>query len=139
MQIQRIQTLYLLIAAVLTGLFCFFPYAVISVSDTETQKILVTDTPVLFILNCAITVLLVINIFLYKNLKFQIKMCAVDIFLILGSIITTLLYIYVGHADTVPAFDGGAILLALAFGFTCGAYRKMKSDLRLLQSADRLR
>lgn len=139
MQIQRIQSLFLLIAAIFTGAFCFLPYATVSVSDRAVTQILVSETPVLFILNAAITILLVINIFQYRNIRFQIKMCAIDLFLILGSIITTLLYVYVGQADLIPAFNGGVILLTFAFAFTIAARRAMKRDLRLLQSADRLR
>ena len=139
MQIQRIQTLFLLLAAVMTGMFCFFPYANLSVENGVAEKILVSDTPVLMILNLTITVLLLITMFMYRNLKQQMRMALLDALLIIGSIITTLIYIYVGHADTVPAFDGGAILLCLAEAFTFGAYRRMKHDKDLLASADRLR
>lgn len=138
MQIQRIQTLYLLIAAILTGMFCFLPYATVSVSDEGIRQMLVTETPVLFILNATITVLLLITIFMYRNLKQQIKLALIDALLILGSVATTLLYIYVGHADAIPAFNGGAILLALAFAFTIAARRAMKRDKAKLSSADRL-
>lgn len=139
MQIQRIQTLYLLIAAIFTGLFCFFPYATISVSETETTQVLVYESPVLLILNITITALLFITMFMYRNLKQQIKLCMVDIALILGSIVTTLLYIYVGQFKAIPAFNGGAILLCLAFAFSIAALRGMKHDKKLLSSADRLR
>lgn len=139
MQIQRLQSIYLLLAAIFTGIFCFVPYASVSVTDGEVTKYLVSETPVLFILNITITVLLLITIFMYRNLRQQIKMTAVDIALILGSAVTTLVYIYVGHAQPIPAMEGGAILLALALGFAVGAYRRMKHDQKLLSSADRLR
>lgn len=139
MQIQRLQTLYLIIAVILTGMFCFFPYAESSVSNGEVEKILVSDSPVLMILSATITILLVISIFMYKNLKQQMKMTVVNAALILGTVITSLIYIYVGQADTVPAFDGGVILLVLAFSFCVGAYRRMKHDKNLLAAADRLR
>lgn len=139
MQIQRIQTLYLLLAAIFTGLFCFLPYAVVSITEVESAKVLVSETPVLLIFNLTITILLLITIFMYRNLRQQIKMALLNIWLIVGSVITTLLYIYVGADNAVPAFDGGVILLVLAFGFAFGAYRRMKHDQKLLSSADRLR
>lgn len=139
MQIQRLQSIYLLLAAIFTGVFCFLPYATASVSADAPTKILVSDTPILFILNATITVLLVITIFMYRNLKQQMKIAILDIALIIGSIITTLIYIYVGNADTVPAFDGGVILLALAESFVVAAYRRMKHDKDLMSSADRIR
>lgn len=139
MQIQRIQTLYLLIAAILTGMFCFLPYAAVSVSEDETAKVLASETPILFILNITITILLVINIFMYKNLKQQIRVALLNILLIIGSVITTLIYIYVGHVEAVPAFDGGAILLVLAESFAIAARRAMIKDKKRLSAADRLR
>lgn len=138
MQIQRIQTLYLLLAAIFTGMFCLFPYATVSVNDGTTTQILVRETPVLLVLNITITILLLITIFMYKNLKQQINMCKVNIALIVGSVITTLLYIYVGHFDTIPAFNGGAILLVPAECFAILALRGMKRDQKLLSSANRL-
>lgn len=139
MQIQRIQTLYLVIAAIFTCVFCFFPYATVSVSEGETTAVLVYETPVLLIFNLMISILLIIDIFLYRNLKLQINIATLNIWLIVGSIITTLLYIYVGQADAMPAFNGGAILLLFALGFAIAARCGMNRDRKLLQSADRLR
>ena len=138
MQIQRIQTLFLLIAAILTGAFCFLPYATIDV-DGEIKKLFVSDVLVLMIFNLTITALLVITIFLYRNIRFQMKIAKIDIALVVGSVITTLVYIYVGNARPVPAFCGGAIMLAIAEAFIVAAYRKMDKDRKLLASVDRIR
>ena len=137
MQLQRIQTLYFLIAAILTAIYCFIPYATISVSDNSADY-LVSETPVLLILNITITVLLVITIFMYRNIKQQIKVALVDILLILGSIAASLVYTYVGHEAAQPAWIGIS-LQCLAFGFAISGRRAMKRDQALLASADRLR
>lgn len=139
MQIQRLQSLYLLIAAIFTGTFCFMPYAALSTAEGETVKLLVPETPVLFILNSTITVLLLITIFMYRNIRQQMKLAILDIALIVGSVVTTLIYVWIGDASPVSAFQGGAILLVLAESFAVVAYRRMKHDYKLLTSADRLR
>ena len=138
MQIQRLQSLYLLIAAIFTGVFCVLPFASYTVGDV-TEKMAVCDTPVLFIFNITITVLLLITIFMYKNLKQQMKMAVVDIALIIGSIITTLVYIYSGNLNGVGALEGGTIMLVFAESFVVAARSRMKKDYKLLTSADRLR
>lgn len=121
MQIQRLQSLYLLVATILTAAFCV-PAA---------------GSVVLLIFNITIAVLLVITIFSFRNLRFQIKLTKVDIALLFGSIITTIIYMYTGNGS-YQEFAGEAILLVLAVGFAFAALSRMKRDKKLLDSANRL-
>lgn len=139
MQIQRIQTLMLLVAAILTGLFCCMPFASREVGDAASQALYAKDAPVLLVLNIAITVLLLIVIFMYKNLRQQMRMTVLSIVLICGSIVTSGFIIYVGYADATPVLAGGVLLLVAALVFAIVAFRGMKHDHHLLRSMDRLR
>lgn len=71
MVIQRIQTLLLLIAAILVGVFCLTPVAVEAAAGAEADAVkhFICEAPVLLIVNILIAVLLVITIFLYRNLQ----------------------------------------------------------------------
>lgn len=67
MQIQRIQTVMLLIAAILVGMFCFMPFAHIPMENAAAQAVFAKDAPALLIINIVIAALLVINIFMSSD------------------------------------------------------------------------
>jgi len=139
MQIQRIQTLMLLIAAIFIGTFCFTPFATIVAEGAEPTAMFVKDAPVLLILNVVIAALLLITIFMYRNLRQQIKMTILSIVLICASMVTSGFIMAVGFENAKPVLFGGVVLLVLALLFALLAYRGMKRDHKLLRSMDRLR
>lgn len=141
MQIQRIQTLMLLIAAILVAVFCFVPFASRSVAESADSASFVCakDAPVLLVLNLTIAAILLIVIFMYKNLRQQMRMTILSIVLICASIVTSGFVIFVGLDNATPILFGGVILLVLALIFALFAYRGMKHDHHLLRSMDRLR
>lgn len=139
MQIQRLQSLFLFIAAIFTGAYCFMPYAVITDSMGQNTNILISDSPILLILNSTITILLLISIFLYKNLRLQMNITKIDIALIIGAIITTLFYTFGVTPQAYPTFQGGIIMLLFSLAFSIAALRRMRYDKKLLSSTDRLR
>lgn len=142
MQIQRIQTLWLLIAAIVTAIFCFVPYAIYTpaeaVPDSMTSAF-VKDTPALMVLNLVLVALLFFSIFFYKNLKQQMRMTVVAIVLICASMVTTGFIIYGKLPDATPVLLGGVSLLVIALIFALLAYRGMRRDRDTLASLNRLR
>lgn len=138
MVIQRIQTLMLLIAVILMAIFCLTPYG-IQAAEPENVAIFVKDAPVFLVLNLVIAALLVITIFMYKDLRRQKRMTILSMVLICVSIVTGLFILGRAYDSASPVLLGGVSLLVLALIFGLLAYRGMSRDHKLLRSADRLR
>ncbi|MDE6278226.1 MAG: DUF4293 domain-containing protein [Muribaculaceae bacterium] len=141
MVIQRIQTLFLLLAVGFMALFCLTPFATLDVAEASDSMtpVFVKDAPVYMILNIVIAVLLFLGIFMFKNLKLQMKITLASMVLICASIVSFGFVLYVGMPDAHIIWTGGAVLLVCALISTLLAYRGMKKDHRLLTSYDRLR
>lgn len=139
MQIQRIQTLLLLIAVALMCVFCLTPYAQTTAADGTVTDVFVKDTPVLLIVNACIAVLLFLNIFLYKDLKRQMSLTIVSVLLLAGSAVACGFVVTVGLPDARLIWTGGVLLLVVTLILALCAYRCMRSDKRKLSSYDRLR
>ena len=129
----------LLIAAIFIGVFCFTPFATVAAEGAEPTAMFVKDAPVLLILNIVVAALLLITIFVYHNLRQQMKMTILAIVLICASMVTSGFVIGVGMENATPVLLGGVVLLVLALLFALLAYRGMKRDHKLLRSMDRLR
>ena len=139
MQIQRIQTLFLLIAVVLMAIFCFTPFAETVLGDGTVSKVFAKDAPVLLVVNACIAILLFVNIFMYKNLRQQIRITLLSIMLMVCSTATCFIVATTGMADTQLIWTGGVVLVLVALVFAIAAYRYMLRDKRKLASYDRLR
>ena len=133
MVIQRLQSLYLLIASIMMGFFCFRPMALISEAP-----VCVCDYPVYLTLNALIALLLLISIFMFKNLARQQMVVKICLFLYLASGVSGALLIY-NLADVAIAWFGAPLLLGAAFVITLAALARIKADDKLLKSYDRLR
>lgn len=129
----------LLIAAIFIGVFCFTPFATVAAEGAEPTAMFVKDAPVLLILNIVVAALLLITIFMYHNLRQQMKMTILAIVLICASMVTSGFVIGVGMENATPVLLGGVVLLVLALLFALLAYRGMKRDHKLLRSMDHLR
>lgn len=140
MVIQRWQTLFLLIAVVLMGVFCSTPYAVQASIDgaVPATEVFMKDTPVLLVLNLVLAALLFISIFMFKNLRMQMRVTMMSIVLLCASIVTCGIVVYVGMANASLIWTGGVVLLVIALVCAICALRLMKKDHRILSSADRL-
>lgn len=138
MQIQRIQTLMLLIAVILVAVFCFVPYGTVA-AEPQAVSVFVTDAPALLVLNIAIAVLLFITIFMYRDLRLQMRLTILSLLLICSSAVTALFILSRAYDNATPILLGGIGLLVLALIFGLLAYRGMRRDKRLLASADRIR
>ena len=152
--IQRIQSVYLFVAAVLT--FCIFalpfacfeiirtpwPMEVTACHLTTLPSILFPRTimlPLAIVTSCA-TVLCLIAIFLYRNRTNQMKVVKLNIALqaiVLISMLAYYLYFIrfciVGNPQIASIFPVINIILLVL------AYRGIKKDDDLVKSADRLR
>lgn len=149
MVIQRIQTLYLLIAAILMAVFAFFPALTFELGGREfvygalaAGKVGVTHIdPLMLMLIILITFLAIIDIFLYKNLQRQMTVCFVDIIIGLAMFIAICVQAYmVGTREGVTLqWQWHLILPALSLIFLMLAHKSMSNDKKKLRDADRLR
>ncbi|CCZ06495.1 MULTISPECIES: DUF4293 domain-containing protein [Culturomica] len=156
--IQRIQTVFLLLTVIVTGLLFYMPVITLNMPGATpeqtdifqfyTTKYIQAGTPPVFIefnwfsmvLNILITGLAFLSIFLYKKRFLQLRLCLVNIILMLGIIILVSVQAY---NITKP---DGEWHLNLAFAFpiigiilTWLALRGIVKDIALLKSYDRIR
>ena len=121
---QRIQTLFLLIAAVLMAVFAFFPAFDLS----------------MIVLIILISVLAVIDIFLYNNLQRQMTVCFVDIVIGLALLVSICIQAVRLMMDDIPVYWNWTwVLPILSIIFLMLAHRAMSKDKKKLRDADRLR
>jgi len=153
--IQRIQTLYLLIAALLVASLFFVPFAEltgkdgaqylfnisgITVNSSNGSAILDSTWPVL-VLVCLSLIILVISIFLFKNRITQIRVSYINISFLFG--LKALMYYYTWSGNNLPA--GGlhskiySTLPLIAAILVFIAIRNIRKDENLVKSIDRIR
>jgi len=149
--IQRIQTIFLLLAAILMAVTVFsplvileggnrfvslYPYGMVEAGNTTYM------TWGVITFACLAILLPVINIFLYKKRKIQVKVCSFTIFIIVVFYITLYAYLYFLMAKNGLSLQGmqyGIILPAIALIFVVLASVNIKKDERLIQSLNRIR
>ncbi len=153
--IQRIQSLYLLLASVAVGLVFFFPLAKLVVNEefiftfmyrglyqvnADGVDLAVASMP----LAALFTIILLINlitIFLYKKRGLQMRLCIINILLMLGSIGVVFYYISAAFSEYEPVVSYGIsfIMPLIAAILTYMAYRGVRKDELLVISMDRIR
>ena len=149
MVIQRIQTLFLLIAAILMVVFAFFPALSFEMADkTVLYGALETGragnlhvNPLLITLIVLITFLALMDIFLFKNLQRQMTVCFVDIIIGIAMLIAICVQAFVvGNRDGwIVYWQWYVFLPVLAVIFLVLAHNAMSKDKKKLLDADRLR
>jgi len=152
--IQRIQSVYLLLVAVLMGITLFSPLFVLrsgsELFDFYTYGIIPQDADSVIVKHtygvismCAISALLaLLNIFLYKKRKLQIRVGYLTSFFILFFYATLATYFYfIGNrmAADPSSLHYGLILPVIALIFNLLAIHKVKKDEKLVRSLDRIR
>jgi hypothetical protein len=154
--IQRVQTLYLLLATILMSLTLFLPIGTIWQGETEfvIKAFSIADAlgvktqlPLyLGILLILPTLLPLITIFLYKKRMVQIRLCVSEIVLLVGAIAFIVLYCYrlcdvVGATMQNLNFTVGiaSIMPILAVAPMIFAIRGIARDEALVRSLDRIR
>ena len=116
----------------------FLPIATVPVNGAP-APMFTTDAPVLAIVSVLVAVLLFLAIFMYKNLRVQMKVTVLSILLMCVVAVTGCFVLYRQAPDATIEWTGAVLLLICALVLALGAYRLMKRDYRLLHSADRLR
>jgi len=142
--IQRFQSLYLLVAALLYAVMAFRPLATVAQPGTEElQTISAFDLMGVGIGAIVIAVLNLVAIFLYGNRKKQITV--VRILLVISALFTAL--VFAGHYQYEQGLEEGAVysyafvtfLPAVALILQFLALVRIRKDERLVRSMDRLR
>ena len=154
--LQRIQTVYLLAATVLMSLMLFLPlaeiaaegigmYSVLSkgwyMTGGEAAELAMATWPV-FILVLFLTLITLINIFLYKKRKLQIRICIYSIILAFGLIGLIYYYFVVGFRqldDPAYALQFPLVLPAVFIILIYLAFRGIRKDEIMVRSLDRIR
>lgn len=143
MVIQRWQTVWLLIAAVLIAVFCFVPMAIVPGEALDSNSVTFLspkDLPVFLTVNILVSVLLFLSIFLYKNTRRQKLLTLVSMLLIAVIIATECILLF--SWDTTQGkieWLGSVFLLLGALVFAGMAYQGIRKDEKLLKAADRIR
>ncbi len=149
MVIQRIQSVYLLIAVILMVVFAFVPALTFELADkTVLYGALETGragnlhiNPLLITLIILISLLAFIDIFLYKNLQRQMTVCFVDIIIGLAMLVAIGIQAFVVSytKDWTVSWQWYVLLPVLSIIFLMMAHKAMSRDKKKLLDADRLR
>lgn len=151
--IQRIQTLYLLVVTVLMSLTLFMPIASFGVAGETFELTAFTlrcgevsqSTIWMGILLVLATALPLVTIFLFKRRTLQIRLCAVEIVLLLGSLVMIGLYywltsrVFQGLEIEHRQFGWAAPMPLIALVLSYLASRAIFKDEVLVRSLDRIR
>lgn len=153
--IQRIQSLFLLAASILSAIFIFhpissmiitggveaefLPYGLISAGDTS--KMIYNTFPVI-ILAVITTILNITAIFIYKRRNVQMRICVYNILLTIGLIISIFSYYFLIKRNfdiSTHAFSYTSVLPFVNVILIFQAFRGIRRDDLLLKSYNRLR
>lgn len=141
MVIQRKQSLFLLLAAILMGLYAFMPLLI----NARGEVILGGMTfegigGVVFILNCLVALLSLNTIFKFKSLRFQKKLCIINILLIIASIATICTVAFMQEdCDLIGSLTYFNVLPIVAIVFLLLAHKGISHDQKLLRGSSRIR
>ena len=145
MVIQRIQSVYLLLVAVLMGIFMFFP---VIGGNVEGKDELVgalmtngvtTQSWWLLALDALVALLALIAIFKYKDLKGQIRLTGILILLILTLLVCVGVMVASLNGACISAVKWPIAFPVVALIFAVLARRGIKHDKKLLTDSERIR
>lgn len=129
---QRIQTVYLAVAAVIAVIFIFIP-----VAHFENDIFIPGHDPLSTVLSIGIAVLALITIGLYRNRKLQRMIC------FLNGVLAVALFVWMCYAatqnDEYIEFKPGAGVPVVIMLLLILAARAIKKDAKLVSSMDRMR
>ena len=141
MVIQRKQSLFLLLAAILMGLYAFMPLLINARGEVMLGGMTFEGIGgVVFILNCLVTLLSLITIFKFKSLRFQKKLCIINILLIIASIATICTVAFMQEdCDLIGSLTYFNVLPVVAIVFLLLAHKGISHDQKLLRGSSRIR
>ena len=130
--IQRIQSIYLLVATIAMALISFK----VPVWTLNEELFMAQDDTKMFILTLAGALLSLVGIFMFKNRKLQMKLIRLSVLVEL--VIGVRLFIVLQEFE-VSLNSNCIFLLAFTFVALIMAYRRVKKDDDLVRSVDRIR
>lgn len=150
MVIQRLQTLYLVLAIVLVSVFFYVPFGYTTVADVADgvsvlEPLRAGQFTGLVVPMALTLVLMAVAIFMFKKMATQKLMVLVSALLTVVSMGVVVYVMVSGFSDTntqvtmTSVWGGGGLLLVGALIAQMAAYNGISSDQRLLRSYDRLR
>lgn len=141
--IQRIQSVWLLLGALLNACTIFAPFYNVPVTEGVNKSIIAANNYPSLLLTITVVILPLITIFMFKKRKQQIKMSIISI---VGTIllITFMVSRVTGLLKSMPQITGGtywisSILLPLSIIMFILAIIGIRKDDKLVKSTDRLR
>lgn len=153
--IQRIQTIYLFLSAVLIFLIFMFPLSEFLLNNDllyilryrgiyeikEGVELSVIRSLPLATLFGIILFVNLINIFLFKNRGLQMRICVFSIILMLGSLGLTYYYVYTAFNEfgTIVNYKLTITFPLIAAILNYMAFRGIRKDEKLVKSLDRIR
>ena len=151
--IQRIQTLYLLAVAALMAAAIFTPLAYFAAGVEEYKLYAFSlqgaqesySTIYMGIIITLATIIPLVNIFLFKNRLLQIRLCAVELMLLVGSAIFMAIYYFLSNRMfsqlefSAHGFHIAIIFPLIALVLDYLAMRAIFRDEMLVKSLDRIR
>ena len=151
--IQRIQTLYLLAVAALMAVATFTPLAYFVAGSEEyllhafALESQTSSHPTIYmgIIVALSAIIPLVNVFLFKNRLLQIRLCAVELVLLVGSVAFMAIYYYLAQrffsdiAFHTQGFRIAIIFPLLAIVLDYLAMRAIFKDEMLVKSLDRIR
>ena len=140
--IQRIQSVWLLLAAICA--FVTYPLVLYvgKLADASERQFLLGDHFILMIFIIALGILSLITIFLFKNRKLQFRLTIFAIILSIGYIFVQYLMVEQFKKDSLiqtGSYQVAALLPLLMVIFLIMAARGIYRDEKLVKSLDRLR
>lgn len=134
MQIQRIQTVWLIVAFILAVTSMCFPWLKIDAVTVDVK----TDIPLL-VLSLLAVLMPLIAIFMYGNLRRQKRVTALGALMAMLTVGYAVSLSYLGPNPEAELCITAQVLMTLSAVFDLLARRGMVHDEKLLRSADRLR
>jgi hypothetical protein len=140
--IQRIQSVWLFLAALLGVLYTQVPIYILSVAGNTVKKFEPTESLLLFAVSIAVALLALGCIFLYKKRTLQFKLAIIGFLASIGIIALEVTQVS-GYENTVPLSKGsyywGSLLPIAMAVFFIMASSGIRKDEKLVKSLDRLR
>lgn len=135
--IQRIQTIYLFLAALAAVAFLFIPFGSV-VQQGNTILLKASMDPIFDVIVGVVITIAIIAIFLFKNRKNQALLVLLNIILTIGFVAFEAFGAYKYQKEDFH-FSVGFILPVFVLIFNFLAYKSIKADDALVKSMDRLR
>jgi len=144
MVLQRIQTLYLLVAAILMATFTFLPVMEITSNEVITVGALTScgvnqPSVLLLCLDALISLLTLVTIFKYKNLKKQISLAGVLLLLLVSLLVCIGVMFVMQKGIAIAVLQWPVALPVVAIVMVMLARAGMKHDKKLLSDSERIR